>query len=123
MYDFGDSLMNSSFKGFKNLSLQKKMSESSNGFEKNKNTANILTYYHRLSPLLYNIINFTQYNQNKTSTDNEVYFSGMKTLRSQTTKMEVYSLLMEGSCVEIDIFIKAIYHFNLTISSNISYDP
>jgi hypothetical protein len=61
--------MSSTFKGFKNMSL-KKLSESSSGFDKNRNLSQQLSYNQRLSPLLYNVINFTQYHQNKTSSDN-----------------------------------------------------
>jgi hypothetical protein len=42
-------------------------------------------------------------------------------MRNQNSKMEVYNLLIEGSCVEIDIFVKTIFQFNITITSNMNY--
>ncbi len=69
-FDFGDSLMSSSFKGFKSINIKNKLNQSLHGFDKNKLSNQQLTYNQRLSPLLYNVINYTQYHQNKTSSDN-----------------------------------------------------
>lgn len=30
---------------------------------------------------------------------------------------------MEGRCVEVDIFTKTVYQFNVNINNNISYNP
>jgi len=70
MFDFGENSLGGTSKGFKNLGLKKQLSETFGGFEKSKNAGQNMSYHQKLSPLLYNVINFTQYNQNKTSSDN-----------------------------------------------------
>lgn len=78
--------MTTSYKKIKNANIKKQLSESS-GFDKTKIVNQQLSYNQRLSPLLYNVINYTQYNQNKTSSDNEIFFSGLKTLKNKNSKM------------------------------------
>lgn len=124
-FDFGDMSLSSSSKGFKSSgSLAKFLGSSSTAVNKEtKNVSSQLSYHQRLSPLLYNIINYTQYHLNRTSSDNEVFFSGLKTLKYKSSKMEVYHMLIEGKCVEVDIFVKTIYQFSLFISNNNNYNP
>lgn len=86
-------------------------------FRKELMTGKKLAYYHRLAPLISSLFNnYSNFGISRAMKTTSILHKSIKIFKKFEPKLDIYEELLEGTVLELDLFIKIVYHLSEEMS-------